>query len=215
MKSFLQAAMSDQVHPSIVAFSIKFATISCKKSPRLLNDLLTTQPDTLELLLKISRRSPLVEIVFIALMRQLIGNNLGLEWFTQKSAWNLSYEDLSYTIFTLKEAANFLFYFLQRIGENENLCVQIVEEIIRPLRDTIWMTPQRVIDVDNVQAKAVVMKLLKFLEMIFVKVMEEPEMSRIPKYMTNVEVRKSVKILFNLFQFFCFFLDSTTSLETS
>lgn len=188
--TWLKALLAKEVrpHPSILAFGIKFATTACRKRPELLQDVLDS--GTAETLLELPMSSPLIEIAFIGFMRQVITTKQGLIWFSTRKGWNfvISYASQSNTIFTLREIANFLHDYLRAVQDIRELCLTVVGDLIRPLHENIWIKPNLIIDIDDSEAKGVIMKMMRIVEFLYLKIFETPDLGYIPYNIFKLQV---------------------------
>ncbi|CRK88217.1 CLUMA_CG001998, isoform A [Clunio marinus] len=81
---------------------------------------------------------PSVKLSHIQLLHSISQHSIGLHWLKQTKSWKLciNYYQQSNTVFIIKEASSFLFDILTKFTDlmkDENLCVEIVEEIMEPI----------------------------------------------------------------------------------
>lgn len=85
-------------------------------------------------------QKPSIKLSHIQLLHSISQHSIGLHWLKQTRNWKLCihYYESSNTIFIIRESGNFLFNILTKFTElmkDENLCLEIIEAIMKPLID--------------------------------------------------------------------------------
>jgi BRCA1-associated ATM activator 1 len=83
-------------------------------------------------------QKPTIKLSHIQLLQSISQHSIGLQWLKQTKSWKLciQYYESSSTLFIIRESGIFLYNVLRKFSElmkDENLCIEIIEEILKPL----------------------------------------------------------------------------------
>lgn len=83
-------------------------------------------------------QKPSIKFTHIQLLQSISQHSIGLQWLKQTKSWKLciKYYESSSTLFIIRESGIFLYNIIKKFCElmkDENLCMEIIEEILTPL----------------------------------------------------------------------------------
>lgn len=132
-------------------------------------------------------QKPAIKHAHIQLLNSLSQHSIGLHWLKQTRSWKLSidYYKTSNTIFIIREAGNFLFGVISKFCElmkDENLCMEIIEEILAPLINFRGKDSSPVVFVDDESLVSVVTPCMNITNHLLTKCIESQKRSRMAYY---------------------------------
>lgn len=85
-------------------------------------------------------QTPSAKLALIALYQSMLKHDDGIEWLKTELAWKraISYCIEDQTIYVVRRAKDFITEFLFRIANDENLCLEVIVEISRPITENVF-----------------------------------------------------------------------------
>lgn len=187
-------------HSTIVSFGIKFAILCGERDDSNVKQIVTSK--LLDRLVRCiednpSIRSTSVELSLTLLLKKIITEtDEGLEWLKRTRHWFkvISYENFSYTVYSIREAGSFIHEALRAFDrrEDKETCMAILHDLLAPFINSIWLSQDMMVDICNLKTKDTLMKALKLLEQIYLKLIEHPELCHIPFYLRTLAAERLI-----------------------
>ncbi|XP_055324880.1 uncharacterized protein LOC129579171 [Sitodiplosis mosellana] len=96
-------------------------------------------------------QTPSAKLALIALYQSMLKHDDGVEWLKTELAWKqaISYCIEDQTIYVVRRAKEFITEFLFRIANDENLCLDVIVEISRPITENVFSSEKGNVCVDS------------------------------------------------------------------
>lgn len=183
-------------HNTILGFGLKLVTVCFNKKSVNPNDTVEKRLITSGLLTRlintIDKKNNLqtvsVRLSLILFLRRVSTCPIGLQYIKETAVWikviNYKEGDQS-TIYIVRETSAFVHDILRgydAVGD-EVTCMKVLEDLLAPLLNSIWIGPDYAIHLDNSSIKQIIFKMLSLLEQFFYKILEHEELFYIPYYL--------------------------------
>lgn len=96
-------------------------------------------------------QTPSAKLALITLYQSMLKHDDGVEWLKSELAWKLaiSYCIEDQTIYVVRRAKDFITEFLFRIANDENLCLNVIIEISKPITNNVFSSEMGNVCVDS------------------------------------------------------------------
>ncbi|XP_063703720.1 uncharacterized protein LOC134833353 [Culicoides brevitarsis] len=175
-------------HNTVVSFGMKLATNCVKFDDSRVEQLLDVMTRFLRVINTQEKlRTPSVLFSYIVLLKQVAKTECGLRYLKETGLWQqlIDYKSPNYTIYINRELASFFYEIMKAFdkADEEVVVKNILEALLSPLLNVIWMDENHHVFLDNPETKEIVLKMMDVLEQIYLKAIEDPELSHIPYYL--------------------------------
>lgn len=127
---------------------------------------------------------PSIKLGYIVLLQAIAQHTIGLHWIKQTKSWKkcIEFYENNQTIYVLRESSTFLYdvttKFSDLLNDNNEQCIEIVEQILDPLKTLIWSNTEQVVTVDDTQLQQKLTPMLSVVCNILTKCIESRKRSR-------------------------------------
>lgn len=96
-------------------------------------------------------QNPSAKLSLITLYQSMLHHNDGVEWLKREQAWKraVTYCIQDETVYVVRRAQEFVSDFLFRIANDENLCLEMITEISRPIAENVFTEQAADVCVDS------------------------------------------------------------------
>ncbi|XP_055677021.1 uncharacterized protein LOC129786200 [Lutzomyia longipalpis] len=132
-------------------------------------------------------QTPSIQLANVILLAAIAKHNDGLVWIKEKRAWliTVDYCHTDRTVYVVREALLFIHSIIGKLcfSEDRKTCIEIFEEICKPLEEIKKKTDQSpIVSVDDSDMQKFVTPTLHILGYILYKTIKENECGKISKY---------------------------------